>query len=99
MILKLIIGFVIVYVGWWLWRGPKRLQRRRSSPAATTDRELNAARRVLGLDESATLVEIRAAYRRIAAAVHPDRGGSTELARQVNMARDVLLKNATETEQ
>ena len=30
--------------------------------------------------------------RRLVSAVHPDRGGSAELARRINAARDVLLK-------
>ncbi len=34
---------------------------------------------------------IRAAHPRLIAGVHPDRGGSAELARRVNAARDLLL--------
>lgn len=47
--------------------------------------------RVLGLAPSATTEDIQAAYHRLIALLHPDRGGSTFLAAQVNMARDVLL--------
>ena len=47
------------------------------------------ARAVLGVAPDADA--IRAAHRRLAASVHPDRGGSVELARRVNAARDVLL--------
>jgi len=36
--------------------------------------------------------EIKRAFRILALATHPDRGGSAELARRINMARDVLLK-------
>ncbi|MDQ2892863.1 MAG: DnaJ domain-containing protein [Pseudomonadota bacterium] len=50
------------------------------------------ARNVLGLDEDADADAIRAAHRRLAAQVHPDRGGSVDLARRVNAARDLLLK-------
>ena len=35
--------------------------------------------------------EIIAAHRRLIARVHPDRGGSADLARRVNQARDLLL--------
>ena len=35
---------------------------------------------------------IRAAHRRLLAAVHPDRGGSADLTRRVNAARDLLLQ-------
>ena len=47
---------------------------------------------VLGLEPGATEQEIRAAHRRLLKSVHPDHGGSDWLARQINEARDVLLK-------
>ncbi len=50
------------------------------------------ARSILGVGPSADSDEIRAAHRRLIAQVHPDRGGSGELARRVNAARDRLLK-------
>lgn len=49
------------------------------------------ARLLLGVDETATLVEIRDAHRRLIARVHPDKGGSAELAHRVNAARDALV--------
>ncbi len=36
---------------------------------------------------------IISAHRRLIAKVHPDAGGSAELAARVNQARDILLKN------
>ena len=50
------------------------------------------ARSVLGVGPSANADDIRAAHRRLIAQVHPDKGGSGELARRVNAARDRLLK-------
>jgi DnaJ family protein C protein 19 len=35
---------------------------------------------------------VRAAHRRLLNAVHPDKGGSADLTRRINAARDVLLK-------
>ena len=49
------------------------------------------ARRVLQLGAGASLQEVRAAHRRLIAKVHPDAGGSAELATRVNAARDVLV--------
>ncbi|MBR0651114.1 DnaJ domain-containing protein [Roseomonas terrae] len=46
---------------------------------------------VLGLAEGATEAEIRAAYRRLMRAAHPDQGGSAWLAARLNAARDLLL--------
>lgn len=99
MILKLLIGALVAYAGWVIWRGPKR---RRSAPIMPasyngSDNDVMAARALLGLDAGADDAAIRAAYRRIAAAVHPDRGGSAELARRVNEARDLLLKRGPDS--
>jgi DnaJ domain len=45
----------------------------------------------LGLQEGATADEIRAAHRRLILRMHPDAGGSAELAARINRAKDVLL--------
>ncbi|MBV8685676.1 MAG: molecular chaperone DnaJ [Alphaproteobacteria bacterium] len=67
---------------WAAWRRPR--------PAAPT-MPVDDARRLLGVREGATLAEIRDAHRRLIARVHPDAGGSAELARRVNVARDTLV--------
>ena len=46
---------------------------------------------VLGLEPGADEAAIRAAYHRLIAAAHPDRGGSNWLAAKINRARQVLL--------
>jgi DnaJ-domain-containing protein 1 len=79
---KLIFLGLILYGGWWLLR---------KSPAKPRMPEAEA-RAILGVDSGADADAIRAAHRRLVSAVHPDRGGSAELARRINVARDVLLK-------
>jgi len=56
---------------------------------------LEDARRLLGVSADADLAEIRAAHRRLIARVHPDAGGSEELARRINAARDALIAERT----
>jgi curved DNA-binding protein CbpA len=66
------------------WRGGQQ-RRRLTMP-------LLEARELLGLRADAGPDEIRDAHRRIIARVHPDAGGTMELARRTNLARDVLLR-------
>ena len=46
---------------------------------------------VLGLTADADDEEIRAAHRRLIQRVHPDVGGSADLAARINRAKEVLL--------
>jgi hypothetical protein len=79
-----LIAGAMLYAGW--RRG------RFSGPAAMP---LEDARRLLGVSADADLAEIRAAHRRLIARVHPDAGGSEELARRINAARDALIADLT----
>jgi hypothetical protein len=47
---------------------------------------------VLGVSENATPDQINAAYRRLAAEHHPDKGGSHNMMAELNTARDAGLK-------
>jgi DnaJ family protein C protein 19 len=68
---------------WAAWR------RKPARPAARIAPD--EARRLLGVSADASLAEIREAHRRLIARVHPDAGGSAELATRVNAARDALV--------
>ena len=83
--IKWLIAIACIWLAWrYLAPGkPKRL------PVANEAE----AREILGVGDDADAAAIRAAHRRLAAQVHPDRGGSVDLARRVNAARDLLLKN------
>lgn len=72
----------------WFWlRG--KLTRRPPQPTMNVAEAL----RLLALPAEATPDEIRAAHRRLIARVHPDAGGSAELAGKINAARDLLLRS------
>lgn len=94
MILKLLAALAVAYLGWRLWHGFGRplpgTPRTPAPPPPAPD--VAAARAVLGVAGTASPEEIRAAHRRLISAVHPDRGGSVELTRQINAARDTLLE-------
>ncbi|MBX3565844.1 MAG: J domain-containing protein [Sphingomonas sp.] len=67
--------------------------RPRPKPAMKPQRSLGEeeARAILGVAPDADAEAIRAAHRRLVTALHPDKGGSAELTRRINTARDTLL--------
>jgi len=60
-------------------------------------KQVDEARRLLGLDETATLEEIKQAYRQLSLKYHPDRlqgkekKHAEETMKKINHARDILL--------
>jgi hypothetical protein len=73
----------------WLALGARKRPRRPDAP----DRRMSEteARALLGVGPEAGPEEIRAAWLRLMRTVHPDRGGTSGLAAQLNAARDRLL--------
>jgi DnaJ family protein C protein 19 len=88
-ILLVLAAIGILYL-WWQSRG---VRARRRLPVMPADE----ARRLLGVAEGASIEEIRAAHRRLIARVHPDTGGSADLAERVNAARDALVAEMNRT--
>ena len=81
---KLIFAGLIVAAFWYFFLKP------RPRPRAVLP--LDEARAILGVAADADADAIRAAHRRLVTALHPDKGGSAELTRRINAARDSLLK-------
>ena len=72
--------------------GPDWRNARKPPPRGPrTDMTREEALAVLGLGEGASEDDIRAAHRRLIQRMHPDVGGSADLAARINRAKDVLL--------
>jgi len=66
--------------------------RPRRAPAAPREpMSREEARAILGVGPEASAAEIKAAYTRLMRLAHPDKGGTSGLAAQLNAARDRLL--------
>jgi hypothetical protein len=61
--------------------------------AASRGMTVDEAYLVLGLSRGATRDDVHAAHRNLMKRFHPDQGGTTYIASQVNEAKDVLLKH------
>lgn len=74
------------------WRQGARKEQTEETPRGPrTDMTREEALALLGLQAGASDDDIRAAHRRLIQRVHPDVGGSSELAARINRAKDVLL--------
>lgn len=73
------------------WRVAHESPHRPPPRGPRTDMTREEALAVLGLSEGASAGEIKVAHRRLIQRMHPDVGGSAELAARINRAKDVLL--------
>jgi hypothetical protein len=88
-------GIVLFVLGLWMAtavRTPRLTQRPAGRAPATEPLSAGQARSILGVGPDATRTEIEEAYRRLMRRAHPDQGGTTGLAAQLNAARERLLK-------
>lgn len=84
----------IVVVLFWIKPQEKTVNTHKHSPNDADDdheMERDEALNLLGLEDQASLEDIRKAHKRLMTKVHPDRGGTSALAAKINMARDILL--------
>ena len=85
-------AIVLVVVGLGLAASTRRTGAASPPPRARETMSLAEARNILGVEEGASRQEIQAAYSRLMRMAHPDKGGTTGLAAQLNAARERLLK-------
>ena len=65
---------------------------RSARPPSPSGMSADEARSILGVTADAGADEIQSAYTRLMRLAHPDKGGTSGLAAQLNAARDRLLK-------
>jgi DnaJ-domain-containing protein 1 len=89
-------GIVLFVLGLWmatLVRTPRAQPRAGGSVGGKSEPVgLSEARAILGVAPDASREEIEDAYKRLMRRAHPDQGGTTGLAAQLNAARDRLLR-------
>jgi hypothetical protein len=94
LLLLLIIGGWRWAFGQWPWaylQDPTK-----GLPGTQKAKQLNRARLLLGVSQSASASEIRDAHIKLATELHPDKGGSSARLAEINAARDLLLADAGE---
>jgi DnaJ-domain-containing protein 1 len=84
-------ALVMIVLGVGLALSTRQPTARPPAPPAPEPMSLEEARRILGVEADASREDIQAAYARLMRVAHPDQGGTTGLAAQVNAARDRLL--------
>lgn len=82
-------SIVLVVVGLWLLMSTRRTV---LAPPPRERMGETEARSILGVPADASQAEIKEAYARLMRMAHPDKGGTSGLAAQLNAARDRLLK-------
>lgn len=71
--------------------GQDQVNQSSRQPAAETEMNRKQAADILGVEVTATDAEVREAHKRLMQKIHPDRGGSDGLAKQINRAKDIML--------
>ncbi len=83
-------SIVLVVLGLWLAVSTRRTGM--VSPPSAGRISDSEARSILGVGPQATEAEIKEAYGRLMRMAHPNKGGTSGLAAQLNAARDRLLR-------
>lgn len=85
-------AIVLTVVGLGLLVSARRTAPGSAKAGASSQMSEAEARSILGVGPEATRAEILAAHKRLMTMAHPDKGGTSGLASQLNAARDRLLR-------
>lgn len=85
-------ALALLILAGWLAISARRSGAAASPPRQSSRMSVDEARAILGVEADATPEEVRAAYTRLMRMAHPDKGGTSGLAAQLNAARDRLLE-------
>jgi hypothetical protein len=88
----LVAGLALGAVGVWLALAARWPRPSLTRPPSGDAMSLEEARSILGVGPQASAAEVRQAYTRLMRRAHPDQGGTSGLAAQVNAARDRLSR-------
>jgi hypothetical protein len=88
-VIAAVLAFVVLVVLCRLLWARRVAHHTRDGAPMTRERALE----ILGLGAQASTDDVLTAHRRLIQRLHPDRGGSTYLAQQLNEARDRLLRD------
>ena len=86
------ISLALVMLGLWLAVSARRTGIEPGMSQRSNKMSDDEARSILGVDADATKADVQAAYTRLMRLAHPDKGGTTGLAAQLNAARDRLIR-------
>lgn len=88
-----LVGPVALWLFMGLWAGlPGRRGPAQESSGRRSRMSRDEALRILGVPAGASKEQVLAAHRQLIKKLHPDQGGSSFLAQQVNEAKQVLLE-------
>tara|TARA_B100001540_G_scaffold313508_1_gene336567 strand:- start:4798 stop:5262 length:465 start_codon:yes stop_codon:yes gene_type:complete len=97
---QLYLAGLLAMAVYWLWTGRGRLSFGRGKTEQTSAQSRAASGQnmtvqeacdILGVNENATVTEIKDAHRKLLKKMHPDQGGSDYLAAKINLAKETLL--------
>lgn len=87
--IAIVVAMWPIALGWWKMKSRQKQEQVGDTGGPMTAEE---ALEILGLKDDATEEDIKAAYKKLIAKVHPDHEGSEWMAAKLNAAKDLLLK-------